>query len=388
MSRTILIRVMALGLGLITGLLAVEGILRLTNPWIGRHSDTMFTVIQHDPGLGWKMAPGIVTAVDFVDREAIPVSSNRWGFWDDEWSQAKTPGRCRVVCLGDSFTWGMGVAREERFSDRLQAEDDRLEVMNLGIPGYGTDQSLLAWRTSARPFHPDLVVLTVFQNDFHDNLFQVLYGRAKPYFVLGAGGLELFNSPAPTSDFWQNGIMHELAPPYRTLFSTPTFRRNRLVHWMAKNSDVARLLYTLSRVWTRAELETDRTPEPHLGDQERAGSLSRFEEEQVRLLNTLVEQLNREILDQGARLLVVFAGHWNLQFQASSIELRERGIPQLDATTAKLASETAGRPVYYPFNQHWTPEAHRALAGLLAGRLKELACSPHGSSAVPLLGGT
>src|SRR5262249_16763091 len=45
--------------------------------------------------------------------------------------------------LGDSITFGYGVRDGETFSAVLEALDPRLEVVDLGVQGYGTDQELL-----------------------------------------------------------------------------------------------------------------------------------------------------------------------------------------------------------------------------------------------------
>ncbi|HEX6738597.1 MAG TPA: hypothetical protein VF310_10010, partial [Vicinamibacteria bacterium] len=49
----------------------------------------------------------------------------------------------RVVMLGDSIAFGTGVADGQTFAHRLGELDPGLEVVNLAVPGYGTDQSLL-----------------------------------------------------------------------------------------------------------------------------------------------------------------------------------------------------------------------------------------------------
>lgn len=151
-GRTATFRAIALLVGCFVSLLVAEVVLRLSNAWIGRHSDAMFTVIEYDRVLGWKMKPIINEKIDLVDVEDIPMRSNSSGFWDKEFVLQKPPDRCRIAFLGDSFTWGLGVREEERFTDLLAAANQGWESLNFGIPSYGTDQSLLVWQQLAHRY--------------------------------------------------------------------------------------------------------------------------------------------------------------------------------------------------------------------------------------------
>jgi hypothetical protein len=79
----------------------------------------------------------------------------------------------RVLMLGDSFTYGIGVNDDQTFAARVEQDltADRLsvEVMNAGCPGKGTDYELRCFQVLGRKFHPDLTVLCFFGNDFQDN---------------------------------------------------------------------------------------------------------------------------------------------------------------------------------------------------------------------------
>ena len=101
----------------------------------------------------------------------------------------------RVLMLGDSIAFGPGVSDEETFSHRLQEVDPALEVLNLSVPGYGTDQALLRLQREGVALRPDVVVLHFcVANDVVDNALSVyLYDarRPKPYFTLEGGGLKL-----------------------------------------------------------------------------------------------------------------------------------------------------------------------------------------------------
>jgi hypothetical protein len=79
----------------------------------------------------------------------------------------------RVLFLGDSFTYGLGVNDDQTFAalveKALRTDHLSVEVMNAGCPGKGTDYELKSFQTVGRKFHPDLTVLGFFCNDFQDN---------------------------------------------------------------------------------------------------------------------------------------------------------------------------------------------------------------------------
>lgn len=360
-------RVFALLGGCLTALFIAEFVLEVSNVWIGRHSDTMFTLVEYDPYLGWKTKPNLNTKVDLVDVEDIPVQTNTQGFWDQEFSLKKPENVCRIIFLGDSFTWGMGVREEERFSYLLQTMNPRWETLNFGVPGYGTDQALLLWQRLAHSFKPDMVVLTVYENDYKDNMFLVRYGRRKPYFeIAGDGDLVSKGVPVEPIDFWKDGIFNKVAPPYESFFEEPTQKRSRIIHWLAKNSNFARSLYTL---WRRIETPSE---DPPLSTQVSPPSLTVAQEEQVELLLALVSHLAEEVQAQGAKLIILFAGHLTPRHGVAMAALKTREITVINATSTVLAEQISSQEsVYYRFSKHWTPAAHRAVAAILGEILQK-----------------
>ena len=81
-----------------------------------------------------------------------------------------------VLFVGDSFTEASQVEAEEAFPARVAASLDRLRHVNAGVGGYSTLQELLALREQLPRFGPALVVLTVYNNDFVDNLMPFFSG--------------------------------------------------------------------------------------------------------------------------------------------------------------------------------------------------------------------
>jgi hypothetical protein len=137
---------------------------------------------------GWELRPGARVNVD-----GHPTTINALGQRGAAHPAARTPGRRRLLMLGDSIAFGYGVGDEETFSARL--EQAGFEVVNLAVPGYGTDQELLRLEREGGRWQGDAVVLHFcLENDFVDNVSHRFFYdglHAKPYFVLEGGRLAL-----------------------------------------------------------------------------------------------------------------------------------------------------------------------------------------------------
>lgn len=87
---------------------------------------------------------------------------NAAGFRGPLLARERTPGRVRIATLGDSSTFGFGVAWEDTWSARLGSELERTgvasEVLCAGVVGYTVVQGLERYRSAVRPYRPDVVV--------------------------------------------------------------------------------------------------------------------------------------------------------------------------------------------------------------------------------------
>ncbi len=83
------------------------------------------------------------------------------------------PNEFRVLCLGDSATYGVGVEVEETWPARAQAElraqtRRPLRFINHGVPGYSTWQAMAWLEREGRALDPDLVLFASCHNDHSD----------------------------------------------------------------------------------------------------------------------------------------------------------------------------------------------------------------------------
>jgi len=90
---------------------------------------------------------------------------------DEEWSEAKPPGRYRIAFVGDSFTYGWGIRDvRDRFTNIIQHRFDqqspgRVEVMNVAWGGWDSQSELGAIRDLLAPYAVDEIVLCYVPND-------------------------------------------------------------------------------------------------------------------------------------------------------------------------------------------------------------------------------
>lgn len=111
----------------------------------------------------------------------------------------------RLVSFGDSFTWCDEVGDDQTWQVQLEREDARVEALNFGVPGYGTDQALLRFRRQGRRA-ADIVLIGIMLENIGRNVNRyrpLWYPRsraasAKPRFVLDGDALRLLPYPFET----------------------------------------------------------------------------------------------------------------------------------------------------------------------------------------------
>lgn len=150
---------------------------------------TLESELVHDEITGWKNRPGVRTEQVTINSAGMRGPA--------EFTRGPAAGRKRVVFVGDSYTFGVGVADEETFCHVLARDHlPDWDVINLAVPGTGTDQQVLTLEHTGRLYHPDVVVLGYYVRDYSRNILS-FRDYAKPRFVLEGAGLRLTHVPVP-----------------------------------------------------------------------------------------------------------------------------------------------------------------------------------------------
>ena len=123
--------VLAVLVSALIALAILEGGLRL----IGMGPPT--TLNAFDPDTGWRNKPGAELSTSTPDGATVQFSFNEYGLREGQDVRPEKPaGATRAVALGDSFTLGFTVEREDLFVDQLerwwQAEGRKVQVVDTG----------------------------------------------------------------------------------------------------------------------------------------------------------------------------------------------------------------------------------------------------------------
>jgi len=123
----------------------------------------------------------------------VSFRSNSLGFKDTDHEFDKPDGTYRLLLLGDSYVEGAGVAEREqmgRVMERMAGERGvALEVISMGMSGWGQAHHLATYETLGRKFSPDMVITFFCSNDFEDNLKDENTGYSRPIYEIRQGKL-------------------------------------------------------------------------------------------------------------------------------------------------------------------------------------------------------
>jgi hypothetical protein len=147
----------ALALALLLG----EGLCRwLAIPYHHEWTPTENALARFDPDLGWSFVPGRSVTQRF-DGRSVPFHADANGIRVPWPGFVLDPGKPTVLFVGCSFTMGYGLAWEESFVGRFAARPGLpYQVVNLGVPAYGSDQALIALERFLSRFDTRVVVYT------------------------------------------------------------------------------------------------------------------------------------------------------------------------------------------------------------------------------------
>jgi len=160
---------------------------------------------QFDPELGWAHVPGV--RIEDLYGPGAWLQTNSQGFRAERDFKERVPaGRFRVICSGDSFTLGYGVANDETWCARLETLDPRLETVNMGQGGYGIGQAWLWYRRDGMRFDHQVHVFAFMFDDFHRMQQSTFIGYGKPVLALRGGKLVALNTPVPRRPFFADGL--------------------------------------------------------------------------------------------------------------------------------------------------------------------------------------
>lgn len=129
--------------------------------------------MQADPRYLWRLTPNFE-----IQSPAGTTRINSLGLRDSFEPRKKTSNERRILTTGDSSVYGWGVPAGMTYQERLEASLNqsfpayRFEVINLGVPGYSTVQTLRLLEDVGWSYEPDLVIVSNVFSDCNIDTFQ------------------------------------------------------------------------------------------------------------------------------------------------------------------------------------------------------------------------
>ncbi|MBK8178342.1 MAG: hypothetical protein IPK67_05485 [Planctomycetes bacterium] len=342
------------------------------------------TVTGFDRELGWCVRPGASVPDGTVHVNRLGARAER------DYADLPPPQVLRLATFGDSFTFGDEVRDSFTYQAFLESLRPELEVLNFGVPAYGTDQALLRMERDGLAGARVVVVGLLLENIGRNvNRYRPLWNArtlaplAKPRFVLEDGELVLVAQPYATAPEFaravrDGSVLAQLAPAeyWSGRPVLPTGRWSALgrlaAGWIAYGERDPR------KLWLDREGEPRRVT---------LALLERFRESARRLgaleFLVLVLPMREELAD----FRRTGSGYWS----GLAEELSGRGLPALDLAPA-LAQEDArceqdpARPTLY-VAAHLSSHGNRVIAleieRWLVGRGRLPARTPSAPEAAP-----
>jgi hypothetical protein len=386
-------------------LAAIEGLsllaIRLSRPFLSEEIRTTRDIFREqsdlierlldsqmlalDPVLGWRYRAGYRDSLNAINSQGLR-STRRY-------ASQPPRGVLRVAAFGDSFVYGNDVADSAAWPALVEQLVPRVEVLNYGVGGYGSDQAYLRFCSEGAALAPRIVVIGFVADDLR-HIVNV-YGRfisnretplVKPRFMLDAGGqLVLLPNPLPRpSDYGRylhspESIVELGAHDY---WYRPAIYRDPLYDYSA----TVRLLTNL---WLRVD-QRYLAPDRLLRHGEFNALSTAF-----RIQMSLFGHFAAAVRAAGARpIVVLFPDRQSLEqarggretiFAPLVRELAAHGIEHVDLTPAFLEAPGDISSWFLPvgnYSRHYAPAGNRIVAQWLGRDLLAHATAAKPSDAV------
>ena len=129
-------------------------------------------IYRPHPYTAYNLAPGAIRR-----QSGIEMRINSLGYRGPEFPLEKPPGETRVVCVGGSTTFGTSVEEPDSWPRRLegllrsQLRDRPISVINAGVPGFTTAETLVNVALRVMDVSPDVLVILENVNDLAPRLW-------------------------------------------------------------------------------------------------------------------------------------------------------------------------------------------------------------------------
>jgi lysophospholipase L1-like esterase len=352
-TRRFVLSTLTVALGFLLAGLAGELLLRAVWP---QRSAVTVGMFRADPDAGYALQPGyrnVVRVPEYATRILVDDEGYRIPAGE---APARAASATRILALGDSFTFGVGVNAEDAWPALLErsldaATEEPVRVRNGGVGGYGPLRSerLLAARQAA--WDPQILVHVVYVgNDLEDSRPDSFLEVPR---IADGRMVASVKSPLVRTRFWLRVHSHLYA-----------FLRDQLYDLYQRMSFAGQRYLDPVGLAEWPEPMREETMPAAVESIRRIASWAR--ERDVRYLVVLAPAKYQVMDDAWA----TYRKRWRLPDAAFDRDhgqraLAERldaeGIGYVDLLPAFRAAPDS-RELYYPVDPHWTAAGHRASA--------------------------
>ncbi len=320
-------------------------------------ADSNFRRAQYDTLVGWIGTPDL--HVTEGAPRSVPITNNHDGM---RIAHPVTPAlahsRHRLICSGDSFTFGSGVGDTDTFCAQLESVLPNVETLNMAQRGFGIDQAYLWYKRDAVRWPHQVHLFAFISNDFERMTMTTMTGYSKPVLRLANGALEVGNTPPPK---WKGSSKGSYV-----LRLMPRLRIVQLLQGTTDNSDSAQMARAEHSIWDVAE--------------------------------AVFRDLDRLNHERGSQVVLVYLpttadmmpGAYDARRARLAAFASKAGIPLVDLTAEMRTVPPDSSQWFFITNSeltsqgasgHYTPKGHRWVAEAIA---RQLARVPSVSAALAL----
>ncbi len=329
-------------------------------------------MVQEDKGLCYKISPDYEGRIKTAEFD-ITITTNSHGLRDAEHSYEKPNGTLRILGLGDSFQFGVGVQSNQTYlkllERELQQKGFHAEVINAGVLGYGTRQELQYFKDEGRRYKPEIVILSFYQNDLLDNM---LTAESCNRFVRDGYLVDNFTASQRAASFKIKLFLNQKSDLY----------------CLAKNS--ALRLAPKIRI---GDIQANLSSETVLTYLEK-GNLSPAIQERFNVTFGLILQLKQAVQADGGRLIIVIIPD-QLQVDKNilktitdsyRLDIDKYDLTKLGKILVQFATsqnitaidllpdfqqQAGNEKLYYPIEAHWNPRGHLLAAEVVGEKIED-----------------
>ena len=349
--------IIAFVIGLAAALLAAEGVTRLVwddAPAAAAAGPSLPIVPVRDPRVLYRLPPGATGLYN-----GTPVTVNALGLRDRDYAIPAPAGMRRVMLLGDSMVFGVGLPADKTLSSQIEQRVNKdgggpVEVINAGIFGYNIVQEISLLEEVGPRYRPDLVIACFVHNDMEN--WGLGDGGAVP--VIASSRFE-----PPPKDAWSTRLAELMVPgafdPER-LNLLPGEEAKGVRGWLAAHSRL--YLFAHLRLRTHSwNLTSGERRDPIVDSRS-----CRTREVIWESLRSRYREMSRLASGWGGKVAVVVLG--GQLWEGRPLEellaiLREEKIPHLDLTPVWKD------PGFYAkeYSLGWDPHPNERATALAAG---------------------